>query len=601
MSGIPRDETAEFVKAKELEAVAYDPDKKDGAYYHESGTVEEADAQYVYPTEEEKRTLRHVEDTFPLVSYLIAIVECAERFSYYGCVIVFTNFIQRSLPPGSTTGAGKDATQSGALGQGQQAAVGLTTFNSFWVYTCPLLGGYLADTYWGRYKTVCIAVGVAIIGHILLVISSVPSVIKHPDGALACFSIAIVIMGLGTGAFKATISPLVAEQYKPKSLHVITKKSGERVIVNPYMTATKIYMYFYLFINVGALGGQISMVYAEKYVGFWLAYLLPTCVFLLTPTVLLLGKNRYVRSPPEGSVVVGAFRLWRYAAAKKWSWNPLTAYRQMNTPDFWEDAKPSKIVGPKPTWMTFDDVWVDEVRRGFKACYVFTFYPLWWLTYNQINNNLVSQAAEMDTNGLPNDIIQNLDPLFLIVFIPICQIIIFPFLKRIGINFTPLKRITAGFFVGTGAMIWAAVVQHYIYVKHPCGDHPAACEDQHAPLNVWIQSGSYVLIALSEIFASITGLEYAFTKAPKNMRSFVMAYFFFMSGIGSALNEALVPLSKDPELVKNYAVAGGLSTFGGICFWLSFRKLDKQELELNEMAAGELDARHDAPSEEKKA
>lgn len=50
----------------------------------------------------------------------------------------------------------------------------------------------------------------------------------------------------------------------------------------------------------------------------------------------------------------------------------------------------------------------------------------------------------------------------------------------------------------------------------------------------------YVLIAFSEIFASITGLEYAFTKAPKNMRSLVMSVFLFTSALSSALGEAFV-------------------------------------------------------------
>lgn len=50
----------------------------------------------------------------------------------------------------------------------------------------------------------------------------------------------------------------------------------------------------------------------------------------------------------------------------------------------------------------------------------------------------------------------------------------------------------------------------------------------------------YVLIAFSEIFASITGLEYAFTKAPRNMRSLVMAVYLFMTAIASALGEAFV-------------------------------------------------------------
>lgn len=112
--------------------------------------------------------------------------------------------------------------------------------------------------------------------------------------------------------------------------------------------------------------------------------------------------------------------------------------------------------------MTFDDHWVDEVRRGFHACSVFTYLPLWWLCYNQINNNLVSQAAVMKLNGLPNDIVNNLDPLALIILIPVCDILVYPALRKAGIDFTALKRITLGFFTGALAMIWACIIQYYM-------------------------------------------------------------------------------------------------------------------------------------------
>jgi POT family proton-dependent oligopeptide transporter len=69
----------------------------------------------------------------------------------------------------------------------------------------------------------------------------------------------------------------------------------------------------------------------------------------------------------------------------------------------------------------------------------------------------------MVTDGVPNDVINNLDPIGLIVFIPICDLLVYPGLRKIGINFTPIKRITTGFLFGSAAMIWAAVVQHYIY------------------------------------------------------------------------------------------------------------------------------------------
>lgn len=168
--------------------------------------------------------------------------------------------------------------------------------------------------------------------------------------------------------------------------------------------------------------------------------------------------------------------------------------------------------------MTFDDQWVDEVARGLKACGVFCWFPIyckfrgyhsprdrlvlthafqWWLglTYNQLNNNLTSQAATMTTNGLPNDVLSNLDPFALIIFIPICDLIIYPALRRGGINFSALKKITAGFATGAMSMIWATVLQHYIYKTNPCGTAASTCVDSAknvlvSPLNVWIQTGA---------------------------------------------------------------------------------------------------------------
>lgn len=544
----------------------------------------------VFPTEEERLTLRRVADTIPWNAYLIAFVELAERFSFYGSSVVFTNFIQQKLPPGSHTGAGFANGQSGALGLGQRASTGLTTFYQFWCYVTPLLGAYIADTYLGRFNTICIAVAIALVGHIILIVSAVPGVIEH-SSAIGAFVVGLIVTGFGTGLFKANISPLVAEQYKRTRLFVITTKSGERVVVDPSLTVSRVYMYFYLFINIGALVGQIGMTYSEKYVGFWLAYTLPTIVFLICPFVLWFGRNRYVRSPPTGSVLASALRLWRFAAKGRWSINPVRTYRQLTADDFWENAKPSKQGADKPAWMKFDDQWVDEVRRGLKACGVFCWYPIYWLTYSQLNSNLTSQAATMSTHGLPNDVLSNLDPFALIIFIPICDLLIYPAMRRAGWNFSALRKVTAGFFTGAAAMVWAAVVQHYVYKTNPCHYSASTCEDAEgnavvSPLNVWIQTGSYVLIAFSEIFASITGLEYAFTKAPVNMRSLVMSVFLFMSAISSAIGEAFVALSADPLLVWNYGVMGVLAGITGVVFWFTIRRLDSEEDKLNNLVAG---------------
>ncbi|KAJ7110640.1 peptide transporter PTR2A, partial [Mycena epipterygia] len=548
-------------------------------------------AGLIFPTEEERATLRRVSDSIPWNAYLIASVEAAERFSFYGSQVVFTNFIQHGLPPGSHTGAGGPNGQSGALGKGQQTSTGIGTFYQFWCYVTPLLGAYIADVHLGRYNTVIVAVGIALIGHIILIVSAVPGVIEDSNKAFGVFLLAEIVMGFGTGLFKANISPLVAEQYRRTKLFVVTTSKGERVIVDPTVTVARVYMYFYLFINIGALVGQITMAYSEKYVGFWLAYTLPTVVFLFCPLVLIAGRNRYIRSPPTGSVLALFLKAFGFAAKGRWSLNPVATYRNLTAADFWDAAKPSNVAGPRPAWMTFDDQWVDELARGIKACWVFLWFPIYWLTYNQLNNNLVSQAATMETHGLPNDVLSNLDPLALIILIPICDQLIYPALLRWGWNFTALKKICAGFLTGAAAMVWAAVVQHYIYKTNPCGDAAATCTDAAgnalvSPLNVWIQTGAYVLIAISEIFASITGLEYAFTKAPKNMRSLVMSIFLFMSAISSALGEAFVALSTDPLLVWNYGSMAVLAFVAGVLFWVSVRRVDAREDELNMLAAG---------------
>jgi POT family proton-dependent oligopeptide transporter len=65
------------------------------------------------------------------------------------------------------------------------------------------------------------------------------------------------------------------------------------------------------------------MVYAEKYVGFWLAYMIPLGFFVVCPFVMWWGRKRYVRSPPSGSVLSKAIQLWKLATKGRWSINPV--------------------------------------------------------------------------------------------------------------------------------------------------------------------------------------------------------------------------------------------------------------------------------------
>jgi POT family proton-dependent oligopeptide transporter len=261
------------------------------------------------------------------------------------------------------------------------------------------------------------------------------------------------------------------------------------------------------------------MVYAERYVGFWLAYLIPTIFFLVCLPVLWMCKKHYVLKPPSGSVMAPAFKLFGKALGNGMTLNPLTTWRNWNNGTMWHAVKPSTLGSSAPAWYAkynFDDAWVDEVARGFAACSVFFWVPIFWLAYRQMDSNLTNMCATMKLGGVPNDILSNLDPIAIIIIVPIMDSFVYPFLRRKGINFSPIKKITAGFILGSFSMVWAAVLQHYVYKTS--GFYETGDPDYKSPITVWAVTGVYILIATSEIFASVTTLEYAFTKAPKNMR-----------------------------------------------------------------------------------
>ncbi|KAG8709873.1 hypothetical protein FRC08_017930 [Ceratobasidium sp. 394] len=550
----------------------------------------------VLPTEEEKVTLRRVAGHIPLSAWLVVVVELAERFSYYGTTGPMVNYIQRPLPPGGN-GAGappKGAEiRPGALGKGQKASTGLTNCFSFLAFVTPIFGAIIADAYWGKLKTLFVFVIVGAIGHVILVGTAAPALLQHsPNGSFAGLVIAIIIMGFATGAIKANVSPLVAEQVPDTQERVKTLPSGEKVIVDPNLTIQRVFMYFYLMINIGSLG-SIATTETELHYGFWLAYLIPTIVYFIVPIVLLAGVHKYTQYPPRGSILVEAFRVLRRAYKGVWSINPAETIRRFQDPKKWDKARPSVIGGGDveqhhemvdrgkfvPTW---DDTFVDEMKRTISATRIFVFYPLFWVPYNQMTNNIVSQAGVMTTNGVPNDLLQNIGAIAIIIIIPIMDRIVYPGLRRLGWVVRPIQRITFGFIFASCSMIYAAVLQNAIYNTNPCGKFVTTC-DSPSTLNVWIQTPAYVLSGAAEVFASISGLEYAYNKAPLRMKSVVMAMYLFTTAVGNALTWALVPVSADPYLVWNYAGCAIASFTAGIAFWICFHHLDKTEEEQNKI------------------
>jgi hypothetical protein len=70
----------------------------------------------------------------------------------------------------------------------------------------------------------------------------------------------------------------------------------------------------------------------------------------------------------------------------------------------------------------------------------------------QMTSNLTSQAATLTLGAILNDLSINLNPLLYIILVPIYAHIIYPTIDRLGTRFTPICRISTGFFLSVLAM-----------------------------------------------------------------------------------------------------------------------------------------------------
>lgn len=335
------------------------------------------------------------------------------------------------------------------------------------------------------------------------------------------------------------------------------------------------------------MGGIICPL-LELNVSFWAAYLLPTCMFAVAILVFISGSKSYYKPEPTESIILQAWNLIRFA--NKQAKLPENKEARKNCKDVLDFAKRNNDMNAVSFWSPEDhaaakwnDTFVDELKQAVMACKIFVPLSIYWVCYNQLSNNLLSQAAVMARPaGLPNDIMNNFDPIALIIFIPITDRFVFPALRKMNIPFPSQKRITLGFFLGAFSMVYAAIVQHYIYIDPKFISSGGTSSD----ISVFVQIPCYLLIAFSEIFASITSMEYAYTHAPKSMKSLVSAISLWPNCVAALISLAISPSAKDPYMVWVYTgVAVGAFVFGVLYYWM-FRHYDvlDEEFRLKKMA-----------------
>lgn len=547
------------------------------------------------PTEEEALTLRRVLDHLRPAIYSLFIAEFAERASYYSCQGILTNFIQRPLPPGSRTGApisNSSSENAGALNQGLQTANALTLLLQFLAYVIPLYGGYVADTKIGKLKTISIGVAAGFVSHVLFIIAAIPSVIDNEKGALAVTILAIITLAIGTGFIKPNLLPLLMDQYPHSQDVVKVLPSGENVIVDRQKSLERMTLIFYWSINIGAFM-QLATSYCARRVGYWLAYFVPIVVYLVIPVVFWWLKTRIAPETIKGSILTNAGRILRVSWERK-------ALVRIKAGEFWEWAKPTNMAErgriyyntKKQTPITWDDQWVLDIKQTVEACKIFIFFPLYNLADSGIGSVQTSLAGSMKTDGVPNDLFNNFNPLTIIVLIPILDYAVYPLLRKYRIDFKPVYRIFFGFCLAAASNIAGAVYQHQVYQTSPCGSYATDCAET-SPISAWRMTSVFILAAASECFANVTAYELAYTRSPPDMKGLVMALFLFTTSISAAISQAVTPALTDPYLVWPQAAIAIAAFVGGVGFLFVFRNLHvKMAEELKIRNQYESDQRH---------
>lgn len=548
-----------------------------------------------FPTKKESETLRRVLGAAPKLAYLICLIELAERGSYYSVSGLLTNFIQRPLPKGSTTGSvpkGPDRANesAGALDLGLPTATALTLLLTFLAYLVPLYGGFIADTKIGRLKAIWIGTIAGFLSHVLFIIAGSPSIIAGGH-AIVPTVLAILTLCVGTGFIKPNLLPLLMDQYRFNTDVVKVLPSGEKVIIDKQKTLERMTLVFYWAINIGAFF-QLATSYCARDVGFWLGFFVPIVIYLILPVILyIVGPKLYIAEKQE-SVFINFSKILRVGFESGW----IQRYR---SGQFWEYTKPSVMASRGRDFykntkkgvkeITWTDQWVLDIEQTVKACKIFLYFPIYLMNDGGIGSIQTSQAGSMSLNGVPNDLFNNFNPLTIIIFIPILDYLVYPYLRKRKIDFKPVHRVTVGFVMAALSQVAGAVIQHFIYKKSPCGNQASTCPEV-APISAWVEVILFVVQAGSECFANTTSYELAYTRSPPHLKSLVMAICLFMSALSAALSQAVTPALTDPHITWAFVAMAVVGIVFSILFFIHFRNLHV-EMEQERIEREEADRR----------
>ncbi len=438
----------------------------------------------------------------PQIPYIIGNEGC-ERFSFYGMRNILTVFMMTSLLL--------------AIPEPLRKAEAKEVFHTFviGVYFFPLLGGWLADRFFGKYPTIFWLSIVYCAGHACLAIF---------ENNIRGFYFGLFLISLGSGGIKPLVSSFVGDQFD---------KSNRSL-------AQKVYDAFYWIINFGSFFATLLMPVMLKEFGASVAFGLPGILMGLATLILWSGRKKYVHQPARGAnphsflwVVWTALKAGGLgmAVAALGLLGAAVSLSRMGSLGIVASVCLSLVLvmgfGGAGAWLQLDrarghhpDEAVDGVRSVLRVLVLFALVTPFWSLFDQKASTWVLQADQMaKPEWFQSSMMQALNPLLVMILIPFNNLVLYPLLERVGLRVTPLRRMGAGIALAGFAWIAAGMLQLWL----DAGD---------AVSIVW-QVLPYALLTLGEVLVSATGLEFAYSQAPQSMKGTIMAFWSLSVTVGN--------------------------------------------------------------------
>ncbi len=320
-------------------------------------------------------------ERFPPQIKFLAWNEAAERYSYYGMTSILTLHMAKNL------------------GIAENRAEAFFHVFTFAAYFMPIVGAWIADRFWGRYRTVLWLSFGYVAGHATL------AAWESSTGLV----VGLALIAVGAGGIKPCASAFAGDQIPP----------GNEVLL------ARLYNLYYWMINLGSTLSTLTIPLLLDHVGPRAAFGAPGLAMAAALAVFWAGRRLYLRVPPA--------RAERREA-------------------------PERPVTPAPAGRAAGDL-----PAVLRIAAVFAPVAVFWALFFQYGSSWTLQADKMDRAVLGHVIstgqMQTMDALLVLTLIPLFAVVLYPALERRGVPVTALRKMAAGMFVTTLSFVAAALVQ----------------------------------------------------------------------------------------------------------------------------------------------